>query len=499
MPESLIPIDAGESVSAEDSAGAVRTSINWMVDSSGATILRPAIVNTQLDAGTYHATTGTNTGIIGLTVWQSALDGMPYAVYVRADRYIFAKNLLTNFTVSLSSSDPLTQLAGTAPSVTFSQDTQRLAMAGGGPLQQWTGLNLSSRLGFNVFGVSQPSQAATHVVSVAGYLVANQTYAQTSGQILWSNLGDTNHVIWNPLNFNTADAAPDAVVGIYANLREVAAFGTTTMQIFGIGSDANLPFVASTALAIGCSAPYSPIVYDSQFAWLDETRRFVLSDGRGYEAIGDGVAKLIRDFASVTDCYGFRLRIAYWDLLCWLFPSAQRCYAYDTRSKRWYQWRGWDGVDDYTALRMAVYAYYAGGNMHIVGDPMFENLWTLSMDSGTDSGPGQPIVAELITAQLDNGTAGRKRRIGVRALVKRGLSNEVNGEPLAYLELQKRDDNKSWSRPKRLNLGFAGDGFASADWYPGGIFRRDQYRVRFSSGIPMALTKLVENWEPCEF
>jgi hypothetical protein len=494
--ETAIPTDDGQKVFAEDLPGARQSVINWQLDGTGSARLRPAIVNTTLDPGVYSRTTGTLQGLIGAYVWRSVFNQRDYLVYVRQDRYISAKDLITNVVTVLSTATTTTQLDGAAPVAIFAEDSQRLTIAGGGQLQTWNGnvASVTQRISTFSAGVNEPPLSATHVVGLANYLVANQSALPgTNTQIFWSGLGDTNHITWNPLNFNTADADPDAIMGIYGNLREVFAFGQKTVQAFGIGADPLLPFSSSAALALGCSAPYSPIRNDAEFVWLNETRRFVRSDARSSTFISDDIDKLIRDFGRVDDCFGFRLRLAYWDLLVWIFPTEGKTYAYDQRAQKWFQWRGWNGIDDFAAIRIAAYAFWATGNLHIVGDSLYENLWTLDAAGTSDTGPNLPIVAERVTQHLDGGTGTRKRCGKVRTFVKRGQSAQDATE--AFLDVAKSDDDGPW-QGSLLGLGLAGDYQSFLDWYPGGIYYRRQYRVRYSGGVDLAIARMVEFWEP---
>jgi len=494
MPESPVPIEEGQKASADDTPTAQRIVINWMVDTNGSLRTRPGISNAALNPGVYSRTTGTSTGIIGAYVWKNVTDALYYVVYVRADRTIWALNLQTLALQTLSStSDTTTTLQGGASHVAWAEDSQRLIIAGGGALQQWTGVGLTSRLATYTFAVNQPPTAATHVVSIGNYLVANN--ATTPNLLLWSNLGDGSHSLWNPLNFNTADADPDPIVALYPSLREVLAFGSKTLQVFSLGADPNLPFATAVSLNVGCVAPYSPVQLDNAYAWLDDTRRIVVSNGRGYEVLSDDINKLLRDLGTVTDCFGFRARMAYWDLAVWVFPTEGKAFVYDLNRKQWCQWRGWNGADDYAGVRISCYAPYPQGNLHIVGDPSYENLWTLDGASFSDTGPGLPIVAERVTQRLDFETASRKRCRRVRFFVKRGQASSSATEP-AYLDVAKRDDDGPWNAATRVNLGLQGDYTSFRDWYPGGIYRRRQYRIRFSGGVDVSIHKAVEMWTP---
>ena len=225
---------------------------------------------------------------------------------------------------------------------------------------------------------------------------------------------------------------------------------------------------------------------------LDSSRRFVTTDGVNTTWISKDIDKLIRDLSTVSDCWGARIQIAFWDLLLWVFPTAQRAYAYDLDKQTWWQWRGWNGADDYAALRMSTYTYWSTGGLHIVGDPNYTNLWTLDAMGTSDTGPNLPVVSEYVTQRLDQGTFARKKTNRVRLFLARG--NDPLPPP-ALLDLARRDDDGPWVG-QQMNLGVAGDYTSYRDWFPGGIYRRRQYRVRYSGGVTLSITKMIEDLEP---
>lgn len=473
------------------------TVTNWMTDGSGFSLVRPAIVNTTFDPASNAVTSGTSTNVIGLYVWTNPVDRYDYLIYVRADRRIFAKNLTTLVLTALSDATAATQLDGAAAHPTFAEDSGRVMIAGGGQIQTWTGVvgTLSSRLAAFVFGVNQPPLGATHIAKLANYVVANNQYPGSLNQFIWSALGDGVDGTWPPLNFNTADARPDPVIAVHENLRELYIFGTQTVQVYGITADANLPFQASSTINLGTGAPFSIVRLDQAFVMLDDRRRFVKTDGRSYTVLSTPIDKTLREIATVTDCFGFRCQIGFWDLLVWVFPADGRAFYFEQTSQKWGTWRGWNGSDDFAAIRIGSYVYWPGGNLHLVGDNLFENVFTLDaagkLDVAPDATLTRPIVAERITTRVDYETTKRKRCTSVRVNMRRGTAAGVT----AFVELSKSDDGGPWSTPTLLDLATVeGDTASWRTWYPGGIYRRRQYRVRYSGVAAAALTRVEEDY-----
>lgn len=503
MPESSVEIGDGLRSTADDWPGLSTSVINWMSDQDGSLRPRPGIApDASLLNGYNSGNTALGRGVIGVYVWKNVVDGQQYLIFVLADRGIWAKSFSTGATYALTHPNlPFSSLDGSASLVTFTEDSQRIIMAGGGQLQIWTGslpvglLNYSTRISAYVLGVNQPPLAATHVINVANYIVSHDSFApSTANTIRWSNLGDGVHTSWSPINFNTADADPDPVIAVGTVLREVFAFGTKTVQVFGVTSDASLPFASSSALKIGCSAPYSIITLDSNFAWLDSERRFIISDGRSYEWISKDIFKLIKSMGTVSDCRGFRVRIGFWDLLLWVFPTEKTAFVYNQTKQDWREWRCW-GVDDWAALRVSSYAAYPEGNLHIVGDTLFPNIWNLDTDATSDTGPVLPMVCEKITEPVAFDTAGRKRRKRVRFFAKRGMT-PVSDAETAALDVAVSNDGRAFTSQARIDLGFQGDYANYRDWFPGGIYRKGQFRIRYSGDVDVTLTRMVEMWTP---
>jgi hypothetical protein len=487
-----VPINDGQLASAEDQPGQFRHVTNFLTDLQGFNRVRPGITNATFDPTNNAQTSGSP--IIGMYVWTNPVDRYAYLVYVRADRYIVAKNLTTLVKTVLSTSDVTTQLDGNAAHPTFAEDSVRLLIAGGGQIQTWDGAAaLSSRLATYTVGVNQPPLGATHIAKLANYIVANNVYPGSLNQFFWSALGDGNDTSWPPLNFNTADARPDPVVGVYENLRELYVFGTQTLQVYGITSDANLPFQASAALDLGTIAPYSPIRLDQTFAFLDYRRRFVQSDGRSFTPLSAAIDKELQDLSAVADCWGFRCRIGFWDLLIWVFPTASMAYYYELNQQKWGRVRGWNGTDAFALIRMGAYAYYAQGNQHFIGDNLHENVFTFDLnarnDVAADGTLTLPIVAERTTGRLDWETTKRKRCNSVRLFLRRGTTAS------AAVEIMKSDDGGPWSSPFLVGLGSSdGDTTSWADWYPGGIYRRRQYRIRYSNPTDTVISAIEEDY-----
>ncbi len=492
MNTARLPFDVGQSSAVEELGGGAPEVINLLVDASGANFRRPGR-KPFLDVNAPGSG-----GVIGMTVFQDQL------IYVTADRKLWRVHPGAPGTpVAISSADVLTQLDG-GKRPTFIDDDVRLMIAGGGSIQQWRPEDLLSKRLSVDSPTSDPALSdpplAEFLTSIDQVVVSNDT--RFPNQFHWSGIGPNSpdvthpgHAMWPPLNFNTADASPDAVNAVRANSRELFVFGPRTTQAYGIGGDPLLPFVSSATSEIGCIAPYSVTAAEQVFHWLDDRKRFIVSDARSNEVLSDAIASTLRELGLVSDAWGARIDIGSFSLMIWFLPTAKRCFYFDRGRKQWGEWRGWSTTDgDWTGVDIGAYVYWPAIDKHIVGLASGPGLYEMSMDSTTDF-DGGPIVAERTTTFVNHGGDGQKGCLRERYILRRG--NVAFGDSDVF-EVTRRDGLGSWEPWARLSLGDVTDKNPMVEDYPGGVYRERQHRVRYSGPTPFVLVRVEESFETLE-
>lgn len=458
-----VGIDFGQGQSSlEELSGAAPIFLNMLADAGGAVRQRPGM----RAWAAFAATIPNASAVIGMYAWRT------YLIYVCEDRTIWAWYGAGDIR-ALSDTTAATKLDGSLRPI-FAYDYQRVVITGGGVPQKWEGAGLSARL-----GGSPP--VATHI----GY--SNQRLAvnlyDNTGVIQWTPPGVGNHEIWTTAGLNSggfaeAEAAPDPVIGLYVNTNELYAFGTQTLQVF-IPDDVNDFSVAAT-LALGCGARYSIIDTDSSFAWLDERHRFVTSSGRDFEVISTPMmAKAVGALGTVDDCWGFRPRIGSFDLLCWVFPTEKRMIVYDRGSKKWGEWKSWDGVQ-YAGWIGVSYYYWAEQNIHLVGladGTIAEMTFDAFKDMTYD------IKAISRTGFRDGGTGNRKLCQRLQITMKRSAAPANDN---ATAEIRYRNDLGAFGSPVNFPLG--GDYVPTLNKYALGMYRDRQYELAFQNNAEFVLT-----------
>jgi|SRR6185369_259727 len=454
--------------SVDDTADVSQSVINFQVDLSGINRKRPAL--------TSYATTGLGSSVlIGLYVWQTWLIG------VTQDRKLWAMSQ-TAPTVwqALSDATAATKLDGGLRPV-FAEDGLRVVIVGGGAIQQWQGVGLSSRLG--------GGPAATHIAAIGARFVANNTSA--SQEFDWSNIGDGSHATWDALAFSNADARPDPVVGIFENLRELHVFGSSTDQIYSVGSDPLNPFDFVAATNVGLAAPYSVVRLDQAFAFLDDKRRFVISDGRTETFISHQLDKDLRQLATVSDCWGYREDFEQFANIVWTFPVGGKTYVFDTAKSTWSERRYYSNPFQLN-MPQGCHVFWPALNLHLIGSTTAADvLYRLSSASRDDL--GGPMVCERYTGWQDCGTLGYKRDGWLDVTVRRGTV--PLGSIESALEVRCRDDGGPWSDFEFIRLGQPGDSDQQIRIRLGGCFYRRQYHFRYSGTDDFALVSAEQDFQ----
>ena len=466
--KSKLDFAGGQNSSSEQLGGAIPLTSNLLVDATGALHLRPGIAAWS-DFGRSPAFDST-VSVDGVDVWNG------YPIYVTSDRKIHAQIGPGNG-IDLSDATAATQLDGVNRPVICPTRT-RVVIAGGGALQKWEGVAfpLSARLGGT-------PPAATHVVAISQRLVVNPV--GLSGQIQWSDPGESpGHETWLG-EFLELESKPDPLPALYQNTGELIGLGTESVQT--LGPDPAEIFSNVRTWEAGCPAPYSYAKAEEEFGFLDHHYRIQLSNGRAYKAISDPfISATLKALPRVDDCWGFHISIGSWDLMVWVFPSVGRTFVWD--NTRWSEWAGFSG-----GWAAKSYAHWPDENLHLIGlgDG---TIGLLDPDTTTDN--GQPIVGEAYTGFDDHGVDNWKQHISTRLMFRRGIGD--GSVPPPKCQLFWRDSTGAWEDPYELDLGNPDDPNPVVEVRSLGTYRTRQWRIRMSDSVPLTFIGAIVTFEVLE-
>lgn len=338
----------------------------------------------------------------------------------------------------------------------------------------------------------------THVITQNSRLLMNDRPLGDKTKINYSapsqGIATVGHEQWGPQNtaigrsgFFTAEGRIDPVVALGENSNEVFAWGTSSLETFI--TDSNFIYTPVSLIEYGCATPYGIIKSEADFAWLDEKRRIVISDGRSAKVISEAIQQTLQDLTRVDDCYGYRVSLGPVDALVWTFPTDGRSFAYQ-QGAGWATWMSHsDDLANWSPLNITAHAFVPGSNANLVGT-RDGKVGQFSMTAETDL--GSPIVAHVDTGFIDHGTDLRKQCISVRLALRRGA------EPLTTAEdalLQYRDQEGPWRTASRVSLGVSGDRAIVKEVRSLGVYRRRQWRFNFAGSSQLVLARATEEFQ----
>ncbi|RPJ19492.1 MAG: hypothetical protein EHM35_20590, partial [Planctomycetaceae bacterium] len=364
----LTPIlfSQGQSSGLSDLSGASPAQVNVLPDALGALHCRPGI-----GAWGEFGAAPVNSPVIGVYPWRQWL------LFVTEDRSIWA------WQAPGSILDLGFSLGGTGRPI-WAYDQTRVVVTGGGAPVQWQGVGPATELAPGAVLPSGAPLALTHIAYLAQRFVGNAN--DNSGLLVWTPPGPGSHTSWPIVGpyFAEAEASPDPVVALYANANEFYAFGTETTQVYV--PDPSLAFAVAASEQVGCSAAYSVINTDEDFAWLDNDYRLIQSNGRGFKVLSSpGMAKDISNLAVVSDCWGARIKFQTWDLLVWSFPTEKRSIYFDRETQKWGEFRSTNANGEWIGWLPTSYFFWSERKLHLVG-LSDGTIGELTMEATTDKG-----------------------------------------------------------------------------------------------------------------
>lgn len=444
-------------------AGASPFAVNVVVDAKGAVRRRPGI----------SAWSGFPTTIPEASQVDGIASFKGDIYYVNSRRRIHKVSAGVDTQVT-TSADVNSYLAGTSRPI-FAETKYRLAIAGG-DVPQKVESGVSARL-----GGSPPK--STHIMMLASRLFSDDlTSSATIGQIRFSTPGSTGEELWDPLNETEAEARPDAIVALRENTNEAFAFGETTLQVFI--PDPVTILAPGRTRSLGCSAAYSVVRVEDNFVWLDNQRRFILSDGRSYQELSQAIGQTLDRMGTVSDAIGFRFNYDQFDCVNWIFPTDGRTFSWQ-QGGGWAQWHSWTQNQGYTPFAIKSHCFHETANIHLVG---LASGQIAKLDPQASTDLGTPIKAEVWTGFENRGTDAFKSCECLRLVLKRGQTSGT----APVLRISWRDDLGAFNSPIVVSLGTTGDYVVTKELRSLGTYRRRQWKFEMTDAAELVLAGAEE-------
>ena len=225
-----------------------------------------------------------------------------------------------------------------------------------------------------------------------GYLDGYFVFNEPGSQKFWvTSLLDGTSV--DPLDFASAEGAPDGLVGLIVDHREVWLLGTNSVEVWYDAGLLDFPLqrIQGAFNEIGCAAPYSIAKMDNGIFWLGKDAR---GQGIVYRANGytgqristHAVEWQIQQYGTMEDAIAYTYQQDGHSFYVLIFPSANTTWVYDASTQAWHERAGWyNGA--WTRHRSNCQVVF--NNEVIVGDYEDSRIYAFDMDVYADDDQAQ--------------------------------------------------------------------------------------------------------------
>ena len=334
------------------------------------------------------------------------------------------------------------------------------------------------------------------------YLDGTTYVMTTTGRIYNSAVEDPT--TWNSLNFISAEAEPDAGVGIVKHFNYLVAFGQWSTEFFYDAANATgspLSRADSYRLEIGCANGGSIVQIEQSLIWVGKSKEHgksvYIMEGLSPVKVSTSYIEryLNADQTDDVKAYAFKIEGHTFYVMC--LHNTDLTFVYDMDQKQWYNWsisvltpfkfnavsgtaisgKAVAGVAVDTPgsasehyFRATFYTEFNSNYYAIDDDSAL--IYTINPNAYTDS--GQPIYFKVVTDIMDFGTTNPKfyRRL------------EIVGDKVAGTMYVRHsdDDYQTWSTYRSIDLSAS-----RSQIYLSGADRRRAWEFLCTSNVALRL------------
>lgn len=204
----------------------------------------------------------------------------------------------------------------------------------------------------------------------------------------------------DPLDFATAEDAPDNLLAVLVDHDEVWLFGEVTTEVWGDSGNSLFPFarIPGAIMEQGTAAKFSPVRMDETVYWLgaDRLGKGVVQRANGYQAVrvsNHAVETAINSYSRIDDAIGYSYQQEGHNFYMLTFPTANITWCYDSTTEEWHK-RAWRNPVDGSLNRHRSQCHMAFNGLNLVGDFQNGNVYQLDLNTYTDNGDILPAIRQ---------------------------------------------------------------------------------------------------------
>jgi hypothetical protein len=396
-------------VAAKITASISGSTLNVTAVASGTLYPGQTVQGTSVASNTVITALGSQT-VLSQTI---ATAGTGYSVndVVTVVGGVYGQSPATFTVTTIGSGGSVTGLTLTSPGAYTSTPSNPVSVTDSG---SGTGLTLNLTFGTGSGGTGSYVLSGTQTVSSETMYVLNFTVLPSSdGAFTGADVVDTvdNYFVYNKpntqqwgasnllspisysLSFASKDGAPDNLVSLIVDHREVYLMGEVSSEVWVDTGTYPFPFqrIPGTSTQHGIVAPFSVARLGNSFAYLSRNIRgqSQIMQMNGYipQRISTHAVENTLVNQYVEDAVSWTYQLEGHEVYVINFPTIDLTWAYDISTGMWHKWLWRDNTNTFHRHRGNCSAVFQ--NMVVVGDWQNGQLYMLDPNNYTDN--GQPI------------------------------------------------------------------------------------------------------------
>jgi hypothetical protein len=320
---------------------------------------------------------------------------------------------------------------------------------------------------------------ATSVDIVDNYFVYNNPDTQQFGA------SAVLSPISSSLSFGSKDGAPDDLVSLIVDHREVYLLGEVSSEVWIDAGTSPFPLqrIPGTSTQHGIAAKYSVARLGNSFAYLSRNIRgqaqIVQMNGYIPTRISTHAVENSLTNQNVSNAVAWTYQLEGHEVYVISFPSIQLTWCYDVASQMWHKWLYTNDLGQYERARGNCCAQFQG--LVMVGDYANGKIYKLDKDNYTDDGQqvrrlrrAPHLVADFQRQYFDE--------LQIQFQPGVGLSTGQGNNPQAMLKWSD-DGGSTWSNEHWVTIGAIGRYANRAIWRRLGWARDRVFEVAISDPV----------------
>ena len=337
-------------------------------------------------------------------------------------------------------------------------------------------------LNFSVLPSSDGAFSGADVVDIVdNYFVYNNPGTQ---QWAASNILSP---ITPALSYGNKDGAPDNLVSIIVDHREVYLMGEDSSEVWVDAGTFPFPFqrIPGTSTQHGIVAKFSVARLGNSFAYLSRNIRgqsqVMLMEGYIPKRISTHAVENTLVNQTVADAVAFTYQLEGHEVYVISFPTLDITWAYDITTDMWHKWLWCDNTNTYHRCRANCVAVFQ--NMVLVGDWQNGQIYELDPNNFTDNGQNvrrlrraPHLVTDLQRQYFEEFQIQFQPGVGTTGVSMPVDTKSTTTYPQAMLRWS-NDGGSTWSREYWVTIGQEGKYKNRAIWRRMGWARDRVYEV----------------------